>query len=254
MQAGDDLHWRVSCDIHCLPSFDSKVAPPEIDIRLYGLSAPGDSLESCMGNHPPVYADSTFDLSKLLFHGHGCLDLQELNPQFETGYVYVTALVHEPASGGLNPIIIVHEYGYVLDVRLVCLVIAKDKQFGYLQPCCFVLVLVLHNSSAAFINARLVCIHLHEAFVQLYYHLRSSHRIRFPHDRPLQTVHQALVRHPGLHIRGQGYTAGEIVHLDKLLVELLGRLAAHSLPIWKADDARLTVTDVIQSATEECDT
>jgi hypothetical protein len=45
----------------------------------------------------------------------------------------------------------------------------------------------------------LVCVHLHEALVELHYHERASHGVVFPENSALQDVHQSLVGYPGLY-------------------------------------------------------
>jgi hypothetical protein len=101
--------------------------------------------------------------------------------------------IHKPASCHFHSIIIMEKYGDDLDVGLVRLMSTKYEGLGDLQSSVLIFVLVLHNCSAPFIDIRLVCVYLHQPLSQLYYHLRTCHKVVFLHRSPFQADHQALV-------------------------------------------------------------
>jgi hypothetical protein len=69
-----------------------------------------------------VYTYGIPDLSQFLFHRHGRIYLQKLHFRFQSGYIHIAPFVSKPALGNFYSIILVHEYGYALDVGLESLV------------------------------------------------------------------------------------------------------------------------------------
>jgi hypothetical protein len=115
---GKHLHRRASRDVHRTPSLYCQVASSEDGDEAVGVVCPSYSLQSGVGDLPPVHADGSPDLSKLFFHGHGCSHLQKGRPRLQPCEIPFSFLVFKLPLSHLYLVVLVDEDSYVFNMCL----------------------------------------------------------------------------------------------------------------------------------------